>query len=132
MKASIAFLKDLWYHGIDRRTDNKLTLIHNLEVKASTAFLKAGYDITSLDSRYRGSFLHGVENSPCKYVAPKSSQNPTACHAVGDTGCMGTEPCEVLFVKYGGEVMRRGLVPKLTIDAMNRYDIENGCPATHQ
>lgn len=132
-KDAAFILKDLWYYGIDRRTDNKSTLVDDLEVGASTALLKAGYDITSLDSRYRGSFLHGV-NSPCKYVGLKSRRdgihlNPTACHAVGDTGCMGTEPCEVLFVKYGGEVMRRGLTPKPTINAMKRYDIENGCPA---
>jgi hypothetical protein len=48
--------------------------------------------------------------------------NPIACR--GDPyspGCQGLDPCEVAFVKTGGEILRLGLVPGLT-DSYTRFE----------
>ena len=38
------------------------------------------------------------------------------------SGCEGEIPCEVIFVKYGGEILKHGLVPQATIDQFSLED----------
>ena len=52
--------------------------------------------------------------------------NPTACRIVDgkrSSGCEGVEPCEVIFVKYGGEITKEELMPTITIERMNKEDM---------
>ena len=54
-----------------------------------------------------------------KFENTTLQNNPTLCIFNIDNksslGCNGIEPCESLFVKMGGEVMKSNLVPKTTI-----------------
>lgn len=98
---------------------DKALLIDNMEVGLSSALVKAGFYIASLDTRMQNIYSKGSK------TAGDMFDNPTACRITDSkksSGCEGVDPCEVIFVKYGGEISREGLVPQATIDKFSLQD----------
>eukprot|EP01041_Mallomonas_annulata_P001759 gene1759-3396_t len=122
-------LIDLWaVKDISKLT--KLEIIRMSEVGASKALLDKGYNINSLESRYNN--VDFRQGDYCKqefegmelYNTGTGPQfkNPTVCRHRGHPGCSGAEPCEVMFVKFGGEALRDGLLSNTTIRNVERED----------
>jgi hypothetical protein len=124
-------LIDLWQTvSSDTNSASKRRQIAMFEVGASRAILSKGYNIASLDSRYAGRDFRnrGVKCDPefSGRLHPMHL-NPTVCRThkhliIPPSGCRGIEPCEVVFVKYGGEALNYSLIPATTT---NRLDIED-------
>jgi len=97
-------------------------LIYNLEVGLSNHVLKSGLNIASLDSRYDHVDFRKLQVEINDEEVP--NPNPTLCiekywikstnKTFMTTGCEGLEPCEVVFVKYGGAIIQKHLVPSKT------------------
>ena len=90
--------------------------IANTEVAASTAVLQAGIGIGCLDSRYLD--VDSTYNRTCsmqyRRLGNNYQLNPTACRDASSEGCARpVDPCEVVVVKYGGEVMASDFVSPL-------------------
>lgn len=103
---------DLWTSdlGFDKRNANKSTLIDVFEVGLGAKFAASGYLLASLG--------HDCENATAKHAASNSlicQINQTARHN-RSIGCEGVEPCKVVFVKFGGQVLRSNLIPQVTRD----------------
>lgn len=103
---------------------NKLTMIANLEVGLSSALVKGGFDIASLDTRMQKIY------SSKTVIGGDLFDNPTVCRR-NSSGCEGVEPCEVIFVKYGGDVLSHGFVPKVTFDKFSLEDTNAGAKKPH-
>ena len=98
---------------------NKSHLIANWKVGLSSALIEGGFSIASLDTRMQGVYSMKAN------LAGDIYDDPIACrtnHVKTSSGCEGVEPCEVIFVMNGGEVLTEGLVPKVTIDKFSRED----------
>jgi hypothetical protein len=98
---------------------DKAFLIDNMEVGLSTALIDAGFHIASLDTRMQNLY------SRRSNIPGDLYDNPTACRRSdtrNSSGCEGVNPCEVIFVKYGGEILREGLVPSATIGQFSMED----------
>jgi hypothetical protein len=107
----------LWLDGSIMKDKNRLAVIANAEVGASQLFLEKNYKIDSLDWHYKGrDFRKKGRCDPYYCDAENRFFNPVACWP-GDEispGCYGVEPCEVIFVKTGGDILRLGAYPKVT------------------
>ena len=111
---------DLWTSTLHGRNENKSVLVDNYEVGLGAKFTAYGYSLASLG--------HDCDSTIDKQMA----HNPLLCltnqtaRQVRSIGCKGVEPCEVVFVKFGGEVLRSNLMPQVTIDRVAR-DEETSC-----
>ena len=88
------------------------------EIGGSQLLLSRGLGIAALDSR-SDEFLC-PNNTSLSHLL-----NPTACYLFNKSvsvGCMGLEPCEVLFVKYGGDVLLQGLIARITRSRVTEED----------
>lgn len=107
-------------------TKSKLQLIRDAEVGASSALIYHGYNIASLESRHINRDFR-AQDLVCdpEYTSLGNTMlvNPTRCDStvsasgkkeLATPGCEGLEPCEVVFVKYGGEVYVKDLVATQT------------------
>ena len=97
------------YSKVSYGNHDRIKLIIDVEVGLSEHIMKKGYSISSLDSRYSLVDFRNVSSS-------LDNRNPTACRPweQDSVGCQGVEPCEVMFVKYGGEVYYRKWVATST------------------
>ena len=116
----------------------KLEIIYYAEVELSKGFLDAGYNIASLDSKhlnynflkynhsynYNNSYNNINTNFICDMNYPNDTSyyvNPVSCrkdknhHNRPTYGCLGTEPCENVFIKNGGDLVKLKVLPKQTI-----------------
>ena len=101
--------------------ENKFHLIRDMEIGASDAILSAGYNIASFEKRYEdANFV-----TEMRFYPNGISENPTVCRRLGDIGCRGLDPCEVLFVKYGGEALRDNYIPQITVSRINEEDTKD-------
>ena len=93
------------------------------EVEGSKLLLSRGMGIAGLDSRYGDAdFLSG---EVCPRVSANAGHllNPTACYpGENSLGCSGVDPCEVVFVKYGDDVLLNGLIPLATRQRVQEED----------
>jgi hypothetical protein len=107
---------------------HKLAVVAGAEVGASKILLSSGYNIASLDAgdidrnfRSNATVCDGEFSHITGYF-----QNPVACrthpNGLQTRGCRGQEPCDVMFLKTGGEVMRFGVFPKMTDIRMQNED----------
>ena len=104
---------------------NRLDAIANTEVAASTYVLRAGIGIGCLDSRYPD--IGGTYNLTCsmqyRRLGNSYQLNPTACRDVTSEGCARpVDPCEVVVVKYGGEMMTRDIVSPVLADRLKQEE----------
>ena len=114
----------------------KQQLIADLEVGVSTALLSQGFPLIALDphthtrkfqQQLRLSIQLAQTQARLFHTSPSPSiqcdvrRNPVACRggSGSDTGtsvkkpslgCRGVDPCRVMFVKYGGEILEQDLV----------------------
>ena len=105
----------------------------SLELEGSQLLLGRGMGITSFDARYRGANFHSGEVCPRLPSTLGHLLNPTACYSGENSlGCSGVDPCEVVFVKYGDDVLRNGLIPPATKQRVAEEDgrvvEDNICP----
>ena len=116
---------DLWtsaVHGT-KRGENKLALISEFEVGLGAKFTSYGYAIASLGADCNESSV-AKEMSLNPFNCLKSNETTEGMH--GSIGCEGVEPCKVVFVKFGGEVLREGFLPQQTLLRVTR-DEETSC-----
>eukprot|EP01035_Chromulina_nebulosa_P017160 gene17160-22675_t len=114
---------NMWSYD-EKDSVSKLQIIASSEVGFSKELLKLGYNIASLDPRHDDQdFRHDAVCDPeFAHLASTLYTNPVSCRNDGlaafleTPGCRGVDPCEVLFVKNGGEVLRKDLVSKETIN----------------
>lgn len=109
---------------------DKFQIIRDAEVGISAAIMKEGYQITGLDSRYR---YHDFRDATLKCepdypLVVNEYINPIRCDRSSDgneafqPGCEGVEPCEVIFVKYGGEVFEGDMIAGYTLRRVREED----------
>lgn len=109
---------------------DKLQIVRDAEIGVSEVMMESGLKFVSLDSRYRHiNFLH--KNVTCepdyRNLRNENYINPTRCDSgvvikkgkqvrveAKTPGCEGLEPCEVVFVKYGGEVYQKNMIASTT------------------
>lgn len=115
-------LTELW--GGKFKGKDKLALITGMEVHGSTVLLQHGYEIAALDSRYNNESFCASMKQKYKYG---ENLNPTTCLKTGQSmGCEPVNPCEVVFVKYGGEVLWRGHISPVIIKWMGDFEGNRG------
>ena len=112
---------NLQYSNRGYDSEDRMKLILKLEVGLSDHILKQNWNIASIDSRYDSIDFrkHINQNSNySKYI------NPTRCevNSINSIGCEGLEPCEVLFVKYGGEIIQNNAISPITKKRLNSED----------
>jgi len=129
-KNSSQIITDYWSQFINAQYSNnkgydsedRMNWITKLEVGLSEHILKSGLNIASLDARYDSidfrKFNHSSKGPHIKTI------NPTRCEASSPNsiGCQGLEPCEVMFVKYGGEIMQSNAVAFSTKQRIKEED----------
>lgn len=97
----------------------RLEMIARGEVAFSTTLLNAGWRIRSLELRKDRFQTLGL-GSPCDPefhgLANSLLANPTTCRVENSPGCEGLEPCEMLFVKYGGTALKYDMIAAYTRD----------------
>lgn len=103
-------------------TQDKLEIIRVSEVGISTAILNKGFNIASMESRHRGRDFRAPDlvcDPEYNELGNSQLTNPTRCDMtlsftgkkeLHTPGCRGIEPCEAVFVKYGGEVYAKNLI----------------------
>ena len=125
-------------NNVNYNTKERESLIYNVEVGLSKHILESGFNIASLDSRhefvdFRKLLAANEVRMQMKklnlYDADMKDElipnpNPTLCiknywvqslnKTIGTLGCDGLEPCEVVFVKYGGAIIQKHLVSSKT------------------
>ncbi|KAF5826724.1 hypothetical protein DUNSADRAFT_2261 [Dunaliella salina] len=117
-----ALLVKMWSNLAQR---SHLDMIEQGEVAFSTALLRSGWNIASLEARR---FIHDYRlNSTCDPEFPNLDNsifsNPTACRIEMSPGCQGLEPCEQIFVKNGGNVLLFGMIAARTIARMEAEEV---------
>ena len=109
--------------GHDYNSEERMKNIAKLEVSLSQHIINSGLNIASFDTRYEKINFkqNGMHNS---INNNENNLNPTRCdiHSKNSIGCDGLEPCEVLFVKYGGEIIQNNAVPIITKERLNEED----------
>eukprot|EP01063_Lacrimia_lanifica_P019834 TRINITY_DN2724_c0_g2_i1.p1 TRINITY_DN2724_c0_g2~~TRINITY_DN2724_c0_g2_i1.p1 ORF type:complete len:369 (+),score=112.88 TRINITY_DN2724_c0_g2_i1:37-1143(+) len=83
--------------------------ISKCEIAVSTELLKAGENIASMQPAYTGLDFKKKENLRCG-----RGKSPVSCqrHDPHDSpACRGSDPCEEIFVKYGGSNIQLGFIP---------------------
>lgn len=102
---------------------SRLDIIDKSEVGLSRKYLELGYGIASLDTRHLGRNFFKIQICDPEFdkVAGNSFfANPVSCrHKSTRTkanlaGCLGQQPCEVGFIKNGGEVVKLNVYPIVT------------------
>jgi len=100
--------------------NDKLSIILSGEIGLSQALLEDGYNIAST-TMYHGWDFRNKKLRHCGMAGTKIGpvQNPTACFSAG---CRALDPCELVFVKYGGDVQMLNLLSNYTIDRVRQED----------
>jgi hypothetical protein len=117
---AIAF--DYWSKPLNT---SKLAIINKSEVGLSAKYLSLGYPIASLDSRHLGRDFRKIPSSACDpefhgNAGNMNYANPVACPYYANlkltdlAGCFGQQPCEVGFIKNGGDVVKLNVYPHIT------------------
>jgi len=129
---AIDVLADMWSPHIMRGVQDKLKIISSQEVGASVVLKQRGINIAALNEEQGRDFRDGRETVCAPEFANSTAFaerpilfNPTVCRP--DTtfptpGCRGLKPCQMVFVKYGGETLRDGYIPKSTIRLVKQED----------
>jgi hypothetical protein len=133
-RIAVRIVQSFWSLDSSSITETlKNDLIDKSEIGLTAKFLHSGYGIASLDSRYLARNFSDTSMS-CdpdnELVRGTIHANPTTCrYRPEDTGhgkypissqpgCLGQDPCEVVFIKYGGDALRLKFTPQLSIDRM--------------
>lgn len=111
---------------------DKGEIIHHAEVGMGRAMIRKGYTIASLDERHSGQTNEQLITS-CEEERREWGvlTNPVICKESG-VGCSGVDPCETLFVKYGGDVANHRHIPEATrarVLALDTSTTERRCSA---
>ena len=97
------------------------------EIEFSREVLRNGYNIASMDSRlgnpdYRVPGICNIEDNDLR--ANSVLADPYACLRPDDPGCNGIEPCEVVFLRYSGQIESSNSISNSTIELVKKRDRE--------
>ena len=100
--------------------NDKASLIITGEVGLSTAILNDGFNIASTATYHNWDFRDpNLQHCGLVTEKPGKEQNPTACY---HKGCRSLDPCELIFVKYGGDLHKAQLISTYTQERIELED----------
>lgn len=135
---SYALLVDAVAADILHNMLNRSLLVStNSDIEFSKQLLSRGFNIAGLDSRYnrvdftKYNICHDEQQQMQANGWPQHYLNPVACPisekyvqtrnatalyaALPAQGCYGQDVCEVIFAKYGGDEVRKKVLPRYTL-----------------
>jgi len=110
---------DYWSVCDHRKKLDKHVIIKTSEIGLSEAILSNQFNIASTSMYHNWDFRNPKLMHCGRLQDNDLRMNPTACYG---EGCKAYDPCELVFVKYGGDILKYGLLASYTMNRIHEED----------